>query len=339
MANLSAAGRKKFNEFLAKTAAYYGGSVGHEFAATPSIEQALVEKIVEHGDWFMRYFTMLMVNEIKGEKVLMSLTKKTASRTAISSSVKRTTTNLLDTEDKGYELFQTNNDVNISYANIDAWAKFGPAFANLYNALLKKAMADDIITVGWHGTSHATTTDMDTNTMLEDVNIGWLQIMRAFNSGSNYSIGTTPSPIEIGGAAFPTLDSLVFDLRQAIPVHKRNNLVAYISDDLISAAQGTYYAANPQNPSEKVVVEQNKGTVLQTYGGMPAVTPPFFIESGILIAPRDALFHYTQSGSVRRTIRDAPESNGIDDFNSSNQGYVVMDEEAAFFCENITIAE
>jgi P2 family phage major capsid protein len=336
---LSENGKLKLRLLFENTAKAYGGRIGEQFAATPTIEQTLIEKIIEHGNAFMPYFTMLMVNEIKGEKVLMSPSGRSASRTDTTTypSAKRTPRSLLSTSAKGYELFQTNNDVYLRYNDIDIWSKF-PNFQAMYNAIVKKDMADSIVRVGWNGLSAAATTDIATYPGLDDVNIGWLQIMRAFGSGSNYSIGTTGVPIELGGGSYANLDALVNDFKFTIPRYFRDNLIVYISDDLLAASEGVYYEANEDKAAEKILVAQNKGTVLNTFGGLPAVVPPFFPDGTVLIAPRDALYHYTQSGSVRRTLRDEPDGDRVADYNSSNQGYVVAMEEACYLIENITIA-
>jgi len=339
MSGLSEAGKLKLRQLFGNTAKAYGGQVGEQFTATPTIEQTLIEKMIEHGNAFMPYFTMLMVNDIKGEKVLMSPSGRSASRTDTTTfpSAKRTPRSLLATSNQGYECFQTNNDVYLRYHDIDIWAKF-PNFQAMYNAIVKKDMADGIVRVGWNGTSAAATTDIGTYPNLDDVNIGWLQIMRAFNTGSNYSIGTGGSPIEIGGATYPSLDALVNDFKYTIPKHLRDNLIAYISDDLLAATEGVYYEANEDKASEKILVAQNKGTILNTFGGLPAVVPPFFPDGTVLIAPRDGLYHYTQSASVRRTMRDEPDADRVADYNSSNQAYVIGNEEACYLIENITIA-
>ncbi|MQU29769.1 phage major capsid protein, P2 family, partial [Pseudomonas helleri] len=76
-----------------------------------------------------------------------------------------------------YELADTQSDVGLPYAKIDAWAKF-PDFKDRYSAAVQKRIAQDRIVVGFHGTSAAAQTDLEANPKLQDVNKGWLQQLR-----------------------------------------------------------------------------------------------------------------------------------------------------------------
>lgn len=341
MNGLSANGRKVLTQFYAMTAQAYGGVVGEQFTALPMVENTLIEKIVEHGGWFFPYVGLRLVQQLKGQKIAMSVSGGTASRTDTTGAGRRVTRNLLNLINADYELKQVNNDIRVLYSTIDAWSEF-PNFSTLYNDLIKQAIADDIIRVGWNGTSAPATSDIAANPDMSDVAIGWLQQVKTFDAGSQYLNVTALAEFKLNGTVTDpqtvplySLDSLVNHCREQIPAHKRSNLVAYISDDLVGFARGEYFAANPQ-PTEKIAVLTNQGTVLQTYGGLPAIVPPYFPSGTVLLTPLRNLQHYTQRGSIRRTLKDTPEINAIEDFNSSNQGYVVYDEEACFLCDGIT---
>jgi P2 family phage major capsid protein len=334
MSGLSKQGRQALTQFFTNTAKAYNGEVGQQFTATPMVENTLIEKIVEHGGWFMPYIMMRLVQQLNGQKIAMSVSGGTASRTDTTGAGRRATRNLLNLANANYSLAQVDNDIRVLYSTLDAWSEFAN-FSDLYNALIKTAMADDIIRVGWHGTSSAGTTDIGAHPDMSDVAVGWLQLMRAFNAGSNYLDATPVAPVELGSAEYPSLDALVNHLKYLIPVHKRSNLIALISDDLVGYAEGEYYASTPA-AEEKLVVLTNQGTILQTYGGLKTIVPPYFPDGTILLTPIGNLQHYMQRSSVRRTLKDTPELNAVEDFNSSNQGYVVYDEEAAFLADGIT---
>lgn len=57
---------------------------------------------------------------------------------------------------------------------MDAWARF-PDFYAKWKAFVERAIALDMIMIGWHGTSVAVDTDRKANPLLQDLNIGWLE--------------------------------------------------------------------------------------------------------------------------------------------------------------------
>ncbi|MGK8347924.1 P2 family phage major capsid protein [Pseudomonas aeruginosa] len=95
----------------------------------------------------------------------------------------------------------------------------------------------DRIMIGFNGTSAAVTTDLATNPLLQDVNIGWLQKMRTSapdrvieegeDGSGKVTIGTTGD--------YKTLDALVFDAIQLLdPWHrKRKDLVVIVDPALL----------------------------------------------------------------------------------------------------------
>lgn len=341
--NLSAQARERLNHFFSATAQGFGVTpsdprAGQHFSATPTIAQTIYNKIVEDGNAFLRLINALIpVSEIKGDKVGMFLTNKVASRTDTTGAGERTPKHLADTESKLYELFQTNFDIGLLYSLIDSWAKF-PDFAERYMKMVREAMGNDMLQTGWTGTSVAATTNIGTNPLLQDLNKGWLQLIREFNSGSQRVIGTVGVPIALGSAGFPNMDVLVHSARQMLPITRRNrpDLVALIGNDIMAQQQETYYADNGNTPTEKMLV--NNGIITKAYGGMPSLTPPFFPDGMIMVTPLKNLSIYYQDSSVRRLQKDKPEKNQTQEFNSVNLGYVVEDEFATVLIENITIA-
>lgn len=338
--NLSEQGRQALDLHFVNTARAFGvqpgnPSAGQHYAATPSVAQTIYNKVVEDGNQFLRLINgAVMVGEIKGEKVGMDLTGRVASRTDTSGAGERTPKHLLNTDAKGYELFPTQFDVALKYSKIDSWAKF-PDFAERYIRLVRQAMGNDMLTVGWHGTSAAGTTNLGSNPNLEDLNIGWLQILRDFNSGSQH-YAASASELVLGTGDAKNLDVLVHEAKMMLPVYHRNrdDLVALVSGDLLSAQEETYYEVNGNTPTEKAMLS---GRITRAYGGLPAITPPFFPDGIVKVTPLSNLSIYIQDSSIRRTQKDKPEKDEVQDFNSANQGYVVEDEEMAAFIEGIEL--
>lgn len=339
--NLSANGRIVLDQHFSKTATAYGVKAGlpmagQHFSATPSVAQLIIKKIVESANPFLASLPNIPVSEIAGQKVLLGLSGRVARRTDTSGAGERTPNRLLSTGTQDYTLKPTEFDVALSYADIDSWAKF-PNFADLYMQAVREAIANDILVAGWNGTSAATATNIGTSPLLQDLAIGWLQKIRAYNSGSQYAIGTGGAPISIGATGtYKNLDEAVHDFKQTVAVQfrQRGDLVALISDDLMVAAEDSYYTTNGNTPSEKALIG---GQITKAYGGLPSVTPPFFPEKTVLITPLANLAVYYQDSSVRRLQRDWPSKNEVQEFNSLNMGYVVQEELATSLVENITL--
>lgn len=309
---------------------------GQNFTATPTIAQTVYKKIVENGSAFLQMINVIAVTEMAGEKVGIGVSGRIASRTDTSGVGERLAKNLASSLAHGYACVATEFDVALKYALIDAWSK-NPEFALLYMQAVREAIANDMLQVGWTGTSAAAATDIATYPLLQDLNIGWLQLLRTFNTGSQYVIGTGPSPISLGATGtFKTLDSLAHDARQRIDkrFRSRPDLVVLVGADLLAAQEATYYEANGNTPTEKAMMS---GLITRAYAGMPTISPPFIPDGTVLVTPLKNLSIYYQDSSVRRLQKDKPEKNEVQEFNSVNQAYVVEEEFAASYVENVTL--
>lgn len=324
-------------ELHARTAKAYGGRMGQEFSATPTVAQTLNEKITQAGDPFLRLLNTFGVRQNKGKKVLMDASGTVSGRTDTSGSAERVARQLVSLDDNGYELFKVDSDVALRYDAIDAWAEF-PNFVDMYASVVQKAIANDRLRIGWHGRSAADTTNRSGNPLLQDVNVGWLQKIRDFNGGSQHEAGTVDEPIVLGSDDYPGLDVLVADAKGMIDIVFRNNtdLVALVSEDLITAEERAYYDLNARKPTEKAVILND--VVFSRYGGLLATTPPFFPNGTVLVTSLKNLSIYWQTGSWRRQQIDNPKKDQYEDFNTRNEGYVVEEQRKAALIENITIA-
>lgn len=316
--NISPEAKFKTSQLFTAIANAYGGVAGEQYAATPSVAQTLNDKIIEDGVPFLSMLNTIPVSEITGEKVLMGLSGNVASRTDTSGSGERTAKNLVDLNDEPYSLSKTDSDVALRYATIDAWAKF-PDFAERYGRAVRKAISNDRLKVGFVGTSIAADT---VAADLSDVNIGWLEQIRTYNSGAQYVLGSAGS-VTLGSGTFPNLDSLVYDAlgRVEVPFDKDPDLVVLIGRNVMQAAKGAYYDAQGGTPTEKEKI-QNRQTI-ETYGGLPAYQPPFFDDNSILVTSLNNLSIYYQDSSWRRQQLDNPKKDQYEDFNTRNEGYVV----------------
>lgn len=405
--DLSQDAKVLFDKYTKQVAKNYGGEVGEKYTATPAIQQILVQLLVEKGGWFMPYIGMPFVPSIKGQKVLMSLSSATGSRTDTTGNSERVAKNFAALGTQDYELTKFNNDFKFSYDDFNAWA-YIPNFPQFYQSMLMESIANSIVMSGWHGTTAAADTNISTSPLLQDLSIGWLQKIRAYNTGSQWlkastascafadtgdtvtianhgrtdgdivsftvittttgivtntkyyvisatqntfqlsatklgsaialtanGTGTCKLHITLGQPGFDNLDVLVANTKNSIEPWLRNGLVCYISDNLAAIEEARYYKQTVERTSEKLVLLQNGGEILQTYGGLRCIVPPFFPDNTILIAPVGGLQFYTLNGSIRRQILDWQQGDCIKDFNQRVAGHVIYDERQCFLVEDI----
>ena len=337
--SLSENGRARLSHMFAQVERAYGGRIGEQFNITPTIEQVLIEKLVQLGSPFLNsgHVSIIPVIAQKGQKVWVSASGATTSRTNTKGTgLERVAKNFLMTEDgDDYDCIPVENDILVEYTDLDAWAAKGDIGA-LYNDIVAQEKASGIIMAGFHGTSAADTTDISAHPNLEDVNVGWLQHIRVFsNPGFTNYVNAAGETIGAGGT-FPTLDSLVTEAKYNIPLWLRKDLVVYVSDNLVGQAEGRYYQQNIHMAEEKIALLAANRQVLQTFGGLEAIVPPFFPDNTVLVCPRGGLQYYMQRGSLRRTIRETPEVNGVSDWNSHNGDYRLADRRMCFLIEGMT---
>lgn len=312
--------RQLFGALCAALAAnYHVRSVSETFAIVPAVAQALSDKIVEQAT-FLPKINVLPVDELVGENLLGYANSTVTSRTDTSQPDKeRTPRNVLGMGKYGYVLSQTNADVALRYALMDAWAKF-PDFQARYARYVQERMGNDMELIGWHGTSAAATTDPAANPLLQDVNKGWMQYMRDNLPANILTGGAAAGLIKIGeGGDWPNLDVAINDLLQGIPEYMRRGLVALIGSDLVAREKAALFAAVGGKPTEKAALSAS----MTSFGGLPWETPSNFPGRGLVITSYDNLSIYRQSDSWRRQIVDNPKKDQVEDYSSRNEGYVV----------------
>lgn len=332
--------RKLFNKMKADLAALYGvDTVSESFAATPSLQQTLETKI-QQSSVFLSKINMPLVTELAGEKIGLGISSTIASTTNTNAQ-DRVPFDPTSLDNFGYFCQEIDFDVALKWSKIDQWAKF-PDFVNLYRSAITTRQALDRIMIGWNGTSRAATSNRVSSPLLQDVAKGWIQKTRESAPARVITQVGSTGKIQIGdsvsaAAGFKNLDALVMDMvGSLIDVwHRKDpNLIVLLSDDLM--ADKYFPLVNKvQDNSEKISADMIISQ--QRVGGKQAVTVPHFPSGKIVITSLQNLSIYIQEGSRRRIIRDNPARNQIEDFQSSNDDFVVEDFGMIAVAENIEI--
>ncbi|MCE1054102.1 MULTISPECIES: phage major capsid protein, P2 family [Pseudomonas] len=334
--NLSSYGAQMYAAMqLAMSETYGVDTVARMFSVEPTIAQELNDAITAKAD-FLQRINVVLVTEIKGQKVFLGTSGPVTGRTN-TKTTDREAKDASALDQNTYELSSTESDVSLSYAKIDAWAKF-PDFHQKYSSAVQKQIALDRIMVGFHGTHAAVQTDIVQYPLLQDVNKGWLQQAREQIPAQVLKEGAVAGKVTMGpGGDYENLDALVHDTKQMVDERVRDggDLVAIIGSDLLAADKAKLYASQGGTPTEKERIESQQ--VIATYGGLPSFSVPNFPVNAVLVTSFDNLSIYVQDSSWRKQTVDNPKRSRIEDYNSRNEGYVIEQLEKFALTENVEV--
>ena len=332
---------KAIDGYIAQIAKLNGvASTARKFAVTPSVQQRL-ETAMQESSAFLNRINIIGVTAQEGEAVGVGVSGPIASRTDTTTTDRQTRDVHALTADK-YRCEQTNYDTHLRYATLDAWAHL-PDFQQRVAASILRRQALDRIMIGWNGTSVAAATNLATNDLLQDVNKGWIQKLRdgkAANVLSEVAAGS--GKIEIGAAVTPAngyknLDALVFDIVRGLdPWHQDSTeLVAICGRNLLD---DKYFTIVNQADKNTEMVASDILMSTRRLGGLQAVTVPHFPANSVMVTPLANLSIYYQRSARRRMLIDNPKRDRLENYESSNDAYVIEDFGAAVLAENIELA-
>lgn len=315
-------------------------NVAKTFSVTPSVQQKLETKMQESSE-FLTKINIIGVTDQEGEKLGLGVSGPIASRTNTKNK-DRETRDLSTIDDTKYRCEQTNFDTHLGYAKLDAWAKFQDFQARVATAILTRQALDRIV-IGFNGVAAMADTDLDANPLLQDVNKGWLQHLRELAPERVLGLvgAGLPGKVVVGdvdGADYANLDAAVTDAVNLLdPWYQEDTgLVAIVGRKLLSDKYFPLVNAK-QAPTETlaadIIISQKR------IGGLPAARVPFFPDNAILITRFDNLSIYFQEGARRRRVEDVPKRDRIENYESSNDAYVIEDLGLAALVENIELKD
>lgn len=333
--------RKAFNAYLDQQAVLNGLDSGRDvistFSVEPSVQQKLETKIQESSD-FLKKINIVGVDEMEGEKLGLGVSGPIASRIDTTEN-ERTPRDVHTLDSKRYRCEQTNYDVFIRYITLNMWAKF-PEFQIKLRDAITKRMALDRIMIGFNGVSVAKDTNLGTNQMLQDVNIGWLEHIRQQAPQRNMKesdTGTGKVVVNPAGNGYKNLDALVQDCVSNLLdpwFVDDTGLVVITGRKLI---EDKYFKITNNADKATEILAASLLPAQKLIGGLPAYRVPYFPDNAMLITRFDNLSIYYQNGAMRKSVQDNPKRDRIETYQSSNDAYVVEDFGCAALIENITL--
>ena len=328
--------RELLDDYHAEVAAMNGiANIEKSFNVAPQIQQVLETKVQESSA-FLSQINVIGVDDMEGATVGLSIGGMIAGRTDTSGTGRRETRSVHGLEEHRYKVAQTNFDTHLTYNQLDVWSRFPDFQTRISGAIVERCQLDRIA-IGFNGVRVAPTTDRVANPLGQDVNIGWLERMRTENQIRVMDEGTkVAGKVTVGaGGDYATLDSLVWDATQTLLpswAKGRTDLVAICGAGLM---HDKYFPLinGDEKPTEQVARDLIMSS--KRLGNRPAAEVPFFPEACVLITPLKNLSIYYQNGKRRRYVVENPGRDRVEDFNSSNEGYVVEDYDFACMVDNI----
>lgn len=334
--------RIKYNAYATAIAQLSGvANAAEKFSVAPSVQQTLEAKIQESSE-FLGRINLMPVNDQSGQKLGLGVGSPIASRTDTTKG-ERQTRDITTLDDATYVCSKTNYDNHLGYEKLDAWAKFPTFQARVRDAIVKRQALDRIM-IGWNGLAAAADSNLVNNPLLQDVNKGWLQHLREYANGAKFmkEVKADSGVIKIGNGVaaadgYKNLDALVMDMVANLiePWYQDDpDLVVVLGRGLL--ADKYFPLVNKdQNNTEKMsadlIISQKR------VGGLQAVTVPYVPAGTLAISRLDNLSIYYQEGARRRALIDNPKRDRIENFESSNDAYVIEDFGCIAAAENIQI--
>ncbi|MCG9065050.1 phage major capsid protein, P2 family [Laribacter hongkongensis] len=223
----------------------------------------------------------------------------------------------------------TNFDAAIPYAMLDSWANWCQSqdqFNKLAINAIEKRIVLDRIMIGFNGTKWNAESDREINPRLQDVNIGWLQLLRdeaPWQCRTDSVIGPTGD--------FKSLDALIRDTINttvASPFRDEPGLIAIIGADLLP---------DPLVNSAECELIPDIQVHKRLVGGVKGATAAFFPTDSIFITRISNLSLYTMPDAHRVFAYDNPSRSQFEFFNQFCDGYVIENPTACALIDKITI--
>ncbi|PHM64450.1 major capsid protein [Xenorhabdus stockiae] len=307
--------------FLQKYTAGLAESYGVEiedtsryFSLTDPKETALRTALLESVD-FLNMITCADVDQLSGQVVSVG-------NPGLFTGRKKSGRFIRDTGVDGneYKLRETDSGAALRWDLLSVWANSGNEneFFQRMQAFINESFALDMLRIGFNGQSAADTTDPEANPNGEDVNIGWHQIAKKWNGGSQ--VVTTPVTLDEHGD-HKSLDSMASDLiNTCIPqqfIHDPR-LVVLVGADLVAAEQYRLYQA-ADRPTEKIAAQMLGSSI----AGRPAMVPPFMPGKRMVVTMLPNLQILTQRNTRQRKAEFADDRKQFENKYLRNEGYAL----------------
>jgi P2 family phage major capsid protein len=309
-----------YSALMAKAFGVPEHELGKQFSVSEPMEMVLRQALLASTE-FLGMITVLDVDQIKGQVVQVGAGALYTGRNR-DGRFRRD----IGVDGNTYELTETDSCARLTWATLCTWANAGNPgqFVQLVADFSNKSFALDMLRIGFNGFVIAAITDPSIYPLGEDVNIGWQQLARNWNGGSQVVKAADGDKIYFnpdGPGDYKTLDEMASDLINTTidPVYRQDpRLVVLVGTDLVAAAQAKLYS-EATKPTEQIAVQQ----LAKSIAGRKAYLPPFFPGNGMWVTTLDNLHIYTQRNTRKRKAADNDDTKAFENQYWRMEGYAV----------------
>lgn len=286
-----------------------------QFNLTPPMETKLRQAIMM-ADAFLNMVALLPVQQIKGQVVDVGNDGLSTGRAADRFSVE------VGQDGNTYELVKTDSGAHINWETMTQWANSGSKdeWLKMMKNAISRRFALDMLRVGFNGTSIAAITDPVANPLGQDVNKGWLTIVKEKKPEQVLESAKLDASGKTAGG-YKNLDSLVQDLINTTiaPEHRQDpDLVVLVGSDLVAAEQHRLLES-ANTPTEHKAAQQ----LAKTIAGKQAYTPSFFPATQVWVTNTKNLQILTQEGTQWRRQENNQDKLRFENNHIRMEGYAV----------------
>jgi P2 family phage major capsid protein len=237
-----------------------------------------------------------------------------------------------------YELVKTDSGAHILWETMTQWANSGSKnqWLKMMQNAISRRFALDMLRIGFNGTSAAVVTDPQANPLGQDVNKGWLKIVKE-KKASQVLASADLDPTGAVQYSYKNLDSLVQDLINTTiaPEHRQDpDLVVLVGSDLVAAEQHRLLES-ADSPTEHKAAQ----SLAKTIAGKKAYTPPFFPATQIWVTNTKNLQILTQEGTQWRKQKNDDDELRFKQNHIRMEGYAVGNLNKFAAIEAVTVAD
>ncbi|MDK1334462.1 phage major capsid protein, P2 family [Cronobacter turicensis] len=305
--------------YSAGLAAHYSvNNPSRAFKLTDPQESSLRLALLESVE-FLSMITCADVDQLSGQVINVGASGLHTGRNAEGRFIRS-----VGVDGNEYKLVETDSCAALKWDLLSMWANSGNEgeFFQLVQTFSNQAFALDMLRIGFNGNRVEKTTDPKENPNGEDVNIGWHERMKSFESGKQI---ITDAVVLDDKGDYRSLDAMASDLiNTKIPQQFRNDprLVVLVGADLVAAEQYRLYQS-ADRPSEKIAAQMLGSTI----AGRKAIVPPFMPGKRMVVTPLSNLHIYTQRGTRQRKAEFKDDRKQFENTYLRNEGYAVEEPE------------
>lgn len=295
----------------------YEGADPYEYTPFAESEGSVLRLASLESPWMYQHITLLEVDEPQGSAYTVGSRGLSTGR-ALEGRFRRHAA----VNGTPYTLIETDTCISLPYGDMAAMWNCSSelVFDELVERFFKETIPLDILRIGLNGNRQAWPTDPENNPNGEDINIGWHELAKQFNNGSQ--VITEPKTIGDGGD-FKNIDALAQHLIDTrIPQSMRD-------DPRLVVMVGAGLASNERDRLNVSAVDAANTAAaqqaLRSVAGRYAFVPPFMPEKRLAVTTLANLHVYMQRRSDKARAGFVDEVGCYEHSYLRNEGYALQD--------------